>query len=163
MDRTKRERNRRGDDILKYTEAKEVELIAKNLISKNEYLKKQKADEAKIYYLFKMDDAPYKGKCSLATGKWKYLTSCDFIIEINKIDWVELDEKAREALVYHELCHITYKEKDGNLKWKVKDHDIEEFLMVAEIYKDWREELTQLKDNLNGVKRDGNEITDKKI
>lgn len=149
---------------MKYTEAKDVEEVAKKLISGSKYLKENKVDEAKIYYLFKMDDAPYKGKCSLASGKWKYLTSTDFVIEINKMDWEELDEMARKALVFHELCHITYKEdKAGNLKWKVKEHDIEEFLMVAEIYKDWREELTQLKDNLNGVKKLGNETTNKKI
>jgi len=128
-----------------YTEGKDIEEIAVQLIKDNELLKSNKADQCKIYYLFKNKQAAYLGKCSLAAGKWKYLTGANFVIEFVKPLWDDLDDNQKKAAVFHELLHIGFdeKEKDGKLeiKWGVVKHDIEEFGAVVKKYGAWHDAL----------------------
>jgi hypothetical protein len=50
----------------------------------------------------------------------------------------------REALVFHELCHIDYDaEKD---KFGTRDHDVEEFGRVVSKYGLWRDDTKMFVD-----------------
>lgn len=136
-----------------YMEAKDVEELAKQIIAGSKLLQDEHIGEPKVYYLFKNKNSCNMGKCSLATGKWKYLTACDYVIEINRKSWDELDENGRKALVMHELLHI-YKDvkvdEDGEetVKWRIRKHDVEEFNEVVKQYGAWEESIKILMDIL---------------
>ena len=97
------------------------------------------------------EKSSYLGKCSKATGKWRYLVDKDFVIEVFSGFWEPATQNQKEALLLHELCHIISEENDeGEITWKIKKHDLEEFNFVVEKYKDWRPELSEFKKCLNG-------------
>jgi hypothetical protein len=93
----------------------------------------------KIKYLMMFADrSSYLGKCSKAAGKWRHLTGIDYVVEVWATFWDSAEDDAKEALIYHELKHITSKvDSQGGLKWGIRKHDIEEFLDVAEKYGAW--------------------------
>ena len=124
-----------------YVENNEVEQIAEELIPHMEW-----RDTPEIKFLMLVaDKSIYAGKCSKATGKWKYLTDKDFIIEVWDGFWKTADTKAKEALVYHELKHIDFLEDEetGEIVWKLRRHDVEEFHDVVEKYGYWNEALKE--------------------
>ena len=102
------------------------------------------------YLKLAAEKCSYLGKCSLATGKWKYLIDKDFVVEVWGKWWDEATDVQKRALLYHELSHIGYKEKgDGEIVWKVKEHDVEEFQDVVKKYGPWLKSLEAFKENLN--------------
>lgn len=66
----------------------------------------------------------------------------DWILRLNGDAWDAADARRREALVHHELCHAapvvddngTQATEAGRLKWRVRRHDVEEFVSVVERY-----------------------------
>lgn len=48
-----------------------------------------------------------------------------YIMEIDDFTFSKIDEDAKEAVIYHELCHTFYDDEKG--KYKLIGHDIEEF------------------------------------
>jgi len=132
-----------------YADAPEVEQIAAKLIEK--YPELHECQEAKVKYLFKVaNKSDRMGNCGLATGKWKYLTDYDYVIEMWDKSWDGLSVHQREALTYHELRHIkkTVKEKDGEItvKWKTYKHTYELFLRELLHYGAWSPHYQELFD-----------------
>lgn len=82
----------------------------------------------------------------------------DFIIRINQVFWRAANSREREALVYHELCHIVQRtDSDGDLmfdddtgapKLALVTHDIEEFNAVAERYGAWMPDVVAFRQAL---------------
>lgn len=79
----------------------------------------------------------------------KQLHGYDGIILLNQEAWRAMSAEQRIALVHHELCHIEpvmdaatdeqLYDGHGNLRWRVRKHDLEEFREVVEahgLYKD---------------------------
>ena len=126
----------------KYFESEEIEAIAEKLIPSMAW---EDAPEIKFLIL----DSPrssYFGKCSKATGKWKHLTGMDYVVEVWDGFWKTATQIQKQALLYHELSHIDYKEdKDtGEITWKIKRHDVEEFFDVVKNYGIWDSKLKTL-------------------
>lgn len=69
--------------------------------------------------------------------------SFDVVIKLDFRQWCEMSDLAREALFYHELCHImAARDEAGELTgWGLRPHDIEEFADVLEKYGQWQPKL----------------------
>jgi predicted metallopeptidase len=133
--------------MIDYAEAEDVEIIAKRLYKKfNLWF-----DVPKIKYLFRESEkSTFNAQISKATGKWAYLTDYDYIIEVWTVFWESATDTQKQALLYHELSHVECKEDDdGDITWRIREHDIEEFINVIKEYGTWNESLTPLKDIIN--------------
>ena len=131
-----------------YNENQEVEQIAKELIPQMGW---EHLPDIKFLMLV-TEKNQYLGKCSKATGKWRYLVDKDYVIEVWEDYWSTATSEQKRALLYHELKHIDYGEEkdDGELVWKIRRHDIEEFNDVVSKYKLWRPELQEFQRCLGG-------------
>lgn len=124
--------------------AHEPESIAENLISEaHEHLA-----DARIAYLFTQAKPVSRGRLVLAKASRPsavaaYLSASakvgptDFVVVFSEPYWNELSEKARAALVDHELCHFGRDEGE----WVVYGHDLEEFASVIRRHGLWRPEV----------------------
>lgn len=112
----------------------EVVKIAEHVID----LYHEELKEARIGFLFR-DEAPVKdGRITLGAAKKvgdevKPYVNYDFLIWAAGDYWPRLDEKQKQALVDHELCHC------GLLAGKpaMRDHDINEFACILERHGVW--------------------------
>lgn len=115
-----------------FTESPEIAQIAANVI------KKEKLDvsRARISYLMVSPQIGKNvhGKCIKCNSELTYYADVDYIIEISKLTWDLLDEKARYLLVYHELLHIhiAYDEQKDDYKFLIRKHDIEDFREIVD-------------------------------
>jgi len=127
-----------------YEKSEEVEEIGKDII--NTLPIDENIKRTKIAYLFLLrEKSRFKGQIQRPGGAWQFLSDYDFVMLIHKPTWDTLNENQRKALVYHELLHITHTEsKDGKITWKLRRHDIEEFLDVVKEFGNWSEELETL-------------------
>lgn len=133
----------------KYIVAEEVA----NLVKEHDLLADDCSD-VRIRYLFNMDENWTKlGQCSLATGKWKHLTGLNYAIEINYTIWHKLDDTQKKALIAHELKHICFEpSKDGTeKKWKIRHHDVEEFIDVVKNFGCWSTDLKEMGEAIKGA------------
>ena len=103
--------------------------------------------EARIRYIWNMSDSMEQGGRKVGataeklTGKLKLFADADFIVTIHNGTWEAMDEKARCALLDHELCHCGPK-KDG--VWSFKSHDLEEFRDVVLRHGLWDQSLVEV-------------------
>jgi hypothetical protein len=66
----------------------------------------------------------------------------DFVITVNEEVWYQLSREERMALVDHELAHCFVDEdEDGNPKYTLIGHDIEEFWSIIRRHGPWREAI----------------------
>lgn len=120
----------------KYWESDDVQEIAAELIPKHH----PHLEKARIAYMF-LDKARKSGNfVVLGTARKtreidKKLHGFDFIIVIANDTWERLDGKKKTILVDHELSHCFYSlTKEGDIRWKVVDHDIKNFRAIIERY-----------------------------
>lgn len=127
-----------------YEKSEEVKEIAEDII--NTLPLDENIKQSKIAYLFLLrEKSRFKGQIQRPGGAWQFLSDYDFVMLIHKPTWDDLSENQRKALVYHELLHITHTEsKDGKITWKLRRHDVEEFLSVVKEFGNWSEELEVL-------------------
>ena len=73
------------------------------------------------------------GKATIAPEQWRLLSGCDLLIIINEAIWNVLGSKGRKVLLDHELSHFTPPATDkwGNLRWAMREHDLQEFSEVV--------------------------------
>jgi hypothetical protein len=129
-----------------YLYLEEIEKVA------NEVLPDLKLSEyPNIKYLeLDADSCKFMGKCSKASQKLKFLTDLDYIVEVWKVAWDSADHATKKALLYHELLHIDpMRKKDGSIMWGIRDHDVEEFLEVADKYGPWDHSLKTLMESID--------------
>jgi len=133
---------------MKYIDAPEVEAVAKEIINSLPLI--DGINEAKIKYLFLLKKhSEYAGKIQKPGGVWRFLSDYDYVVLVHKPSWDRFNERQRKALIYHELSHITYKtDKEEKKHWKLRKHDIEEFIDVIREFGAWNPELNQLKEIL---------------
>lgn len=67
----------------------------------------------------------------------------DFLIVLDREYWFSCDDREREILIYHEMCHCEHAtDSDGDLKFDddgfpvfcLRGHDVEEFIAVVGRY-----------------------------
>lgn len=126
----------------KYWEAPEVEEIAVELIPKyHSHLK-----DARIAYLFKKKPSKtgnfiILGQMMLTSDVQKKLHGYDFVMLIPYQTWEEMDDLHKKILVDHELCHADYwMKKNGETRWSLRRHDIQEFREIYQRYPNVLEE-----------------------
>lgn len=112
--------------------------MAKTLIRKYH----AEADGAAVAYLFKAKHTETNGKiklgsCSKQSPTNKMLHGWDFIIELAWDMWAMFEPWQREALLLHEICHISRDES----QWKIEPHNVEEFVKVIDCYGLWKPDL----------------------
>jgi hypothetical protein len=125
----------------KYWDAVEVQDIARRLMAEEGAF--AFPTNTMILYLF-VDKMKDWGQCSHCSEKIKFAGGYEFIIVINYTAWSVMDDRAREALVFHQLMHITFDPlKD---KYSLRDHDLEEFSRVVSRYGLWTENVKRFMD-----------------
>lgn len=114
--------------------------------------------DVRIDYVFRSETAKSNGKA--IWGKARKITGLNaflatpederpvdddidefFVIEIAEPVWAILSENERKALVDHELCHCTTEQKGGELKLKLRPHDLEEFVQIVRRHGLWRDDV----------------------
>jgi predicted metallopeptidase len=135
-----------------YQIAPEVEEIARDLIDKYH----PHLASVRIEYVFIGEPAKKRGmevwgRAKKVTGLNAWLTASlhskeklkepeeFFVLEIAKPIWDKLEEKARLALVDHELCHFDVDAETGKLA--LQPHDLEEFTIIVRRHGLWRPEV----------------------
>ncbi len=110
--------------------SEELKELAKQVLDKE----KLDVEEAKIGYLL-VDPYISKttvGRCIRANKELKFFSKFDYIIEMSKEVWEQLDDKTKYVLMFHELLHvfIEHDEKTGEVKFLLKDHDVKDFYTI---------------------------------
>jgi len=81
-------------------------------------------------------------QASKVTGKLHHYSRLDFLIEVNWTKWASLSPARRLALIDHELTHCSREETDdGETKYVLLPHDIEEFHSIVRRWGAWRPQL----------------------
>ncbi len=87
------------------------------------------------------------GSASIINDRLRAFVDGDFLIEICSQSWASLDEIGREALIFHELCHCSIKEKDdkqtGGTKFVLGTlpHEFEGFCDEYSFFGNWAGDL----------------------
>lgn len=129
----------------RYEPAESVEAIAKSLIPSHH----PELASARMSFLF-MDQTARKGgrelwgKSTKVSGRWTHLTELDFIIEVASPIWNDLTERQRQALVDHllECCAGEEDEKTAEMKWSIREPDVQEFSSILQRHHIWNDSLT---------------------
>lgn len=105
-----------------------------------------------------------KIKTLMRTGKWdKYGTiarvskkqvragiDADYILTLNADEWPKLNHKQRTALVHHELYHMAKRKTKTGVQWRLRHHDVEEFVEIVKRYGKWRQSLVEMAKAMKG-------------
>ena len=89
-------------------------------------------------------------------------TEAFFAIVISRPVWDRLLDQPREALVFHELCHLgVMRDEEGSVKSiSIIPHDLEEFEKVVHRYGLWRESVRTFLDAARS-EEDGREVAER--
>ena len=127
----------------KYWPADEArEIATKDIIPKFH----EELAEADIAYLF-VTDIKAKGKVCFAKMKKaseveRNFGDVDYVMIVNRVEWKGFSDDQRRALVDHELCHCLVETgEDGELKFKIRGHDLEEFKEIVERHGMWQPDI----------------------
>lgn len=127
-----------------YSDAETVEQIANGLIPNHH----PELGTARIQYVH-VSKAGSKngrelwGKARKVSGLWEWALEKDFVIEVALDKWNEMDASQRTALVDHllECCTGDEDEESGDMKWKIRDPEVQEFATVLERHGVWHSGL----------------------
>jgi hypothetical protein len=103
--------------------------------------------EAKICYLARTGKWEKRGKAvygsaEVVSKKHKHLTDFDFIITVGYRTWNVADDKCKLAIVDHQLSHCCKDvDKEGNPKYYIQDHSVEDFAGIVRRHGLWSAEL----------------------
>jgi hypothetical protein len=124
---------------------------------------------ARILYVFvseasKRNGKEVLGKVQKVSGVTEWAIEKDFMVIVAQDKWQELTDSQRTALVDHllERCVGEEDENTGDMKWKVRDPDVQEFSSILNRYGAWMEDLQNFvsvahKINLDGLMEEGEE------
>lgn len=83
-----------------------------------------------------------KSTATLVPTKYKLFFDVDFLIEVNREDWIEHDTEGRKALLNHLLCHCGYEE--GEAVSRKPDYEYKGFASTLKTYGAWNDQTRQL-------------------
>ena len=123
-----------------YKDAPEIQDAAAKLIDKHH----SHLVEARIKFMFRTGKWELRGrimygKAEKVSAKWKFLTEYDFVIVIGRDIWFANKPETREAILDHELTHCARGEDDkqGNPKWYMAPHSVEDFISIIRRHGLW--------------------------
>lgn len=140
-----------------YSTAESVEQIAQGLIPNLH----AELGTARMLYCF-VDKASVKGGIELL-GKVKKLSGFnewalekDFVIEVAGNRWNELTPKQQQALVDHllERCTGEEDEKSGEMKWMLREPEVQEFATILRRHGAWHPGLVSFVEIAQGIELD---------
>ena len=121
-----------------YEPSDELKALAEKVI------KEQKLDisPAKVEYLLVYPNVSktVAGRCIRTGRELKFYSDMDYLIEMSGDLWDALEDSVRYVLMQHEIMHIlpVENEKTGNMQYKLRAHDIEDFSkIIKEHGTDW--------------------------
>lgn len=85
-------------------------------------------------------------KAVKAPALWRDLGDFEVVIWANELAWVGMPQRAREALIAHELSHVGERTESGAVY--MLEHDIEEFAWVVRTYGQWHSGLEHFAEQL---------------
>lgn len=129
---------------MSFKKAHEVADVAEEIIKKHHPHLVDAIEKGLIGFYFKSGNNDWAGKAKKCTAFERFTTGCMLFVFIDNDAWKVFNEKQKEALVDHELCHFTrMKEEKFNPdtqkmefvwadaedpdNWKIREHDVEEF------------------------------------
>lgn len=103
---------------------------------------------ARMMYVF-VDQAAKKGgkelwgKAQKVSGIWEWVVEKDFVITVPADKWITLNEAQQTALVDHllERCTGEEDEKSGEITWKIREPDVQEFSNILQRHGAWHPDL----------------------
>lgn len=123
----------------KYYSNEEYAEIAQEVIDSHDDLNWLKVADVRIDYISclkqkKASGMDVFGECRLVKDIEKLYCPYDFLIIIYEkaIEHFSLDQL--KILIYHELLHIDVDDKDGEPKYSVNPHDVQDFRAVIDKY-----------------------------
>ncbi|SLK16582.1 MULTISPECIES: putative metallopeptidase [unclassified Paenibacillus] len=134
-----------------FTLSEEIDVVVKKLIEQEKDFKILSV--AKIVTRFRTGTWYTRGKLIYAKTKIlsmyeRFEMGAEVLILVNKRMWEHLTDQQKEALIFHELCHIEASvdkngsprnsPNDGRPVFRLCSHDLEEFKLVVEKYGLWR-------------------------
>lgn len=86
------------------------------------------------------------GKVRKVSGVWEWATEKDFLMEIALDQWNDMSDSQRTALVDHllERCMGEEDERNGEMKWSIREPDVQEFTTILERHGAWHSGLNGL-------------------
>ncbi len=126
-------------------DAPDVEKVAEEVISdKNIDLSMCEVSYIKVYPNISKTTV---GKCRVAGRREHFFSGADYIISMSGDIWDELGDERKYILTWHELEHIApeYSESRGEWNYKVKGHDVEDFIDIIEEHGvDWFNDMKDI-------------------
>ncbi|MET1174615.1 putative metallopeptidase [Paenibacillus amylolyticus] len=143
-----------------FTLSEEIDVVVKKLIEQEEDFKILSV--AKIVTRFRTGTWYTRGKLIYAKTKIlsmyeRFEMDAEILILVNKRMWEHLTDQQKEALIFHELCHVEASvdkngaprnsPNDGRPVFRLCSHDLEEFKLVVEKYGLWRPDAQEFMDS----------------
>lgn len=90
------------------------------------------------------------GRCIKASNQLKFFSEFDYIIELSGSLWDTLSQQQKYLLLYHEVLHIDISfDKDGEIKYLLKDHNVKDFREIISKYGiDWIEDISLINSSI---------------
>lgn len=130
-----------------YDFAESVKRVSEDLIRKHH----SELASARFMYIFrskssKKGGVPVPGKVRKLGGWTQFALEADFMMEIGLDMWNNMQANRREALIDHLLSHCIGEEDEqtGDMKWKIRPPDVQEFPEVAERHGAWTDALSDI-------------------
>ena len=140
-------------DRLPFTRAHEVADVAADLIDR--FPSFHHLREWRLDYWFETKLPKPRGGCttigkaSVDSDLVSARTGYDALVVVNQVWWLTASENARQALVYHELCHFqTDVDDTGGTTLRTVKHDLEMFVGEAAHFGDWRYGIREVAEQL---------------
>lgn len=76
------------------------------------------------------------GKCLRTGPELKMFSNADYLIEVSGMFWDQVGDEDRYTLLLHQLMHIMVilNTKDGETKYTVRQHDVQDFEYIISNY-----------------------------
>lgn len=127
-----------------YSLAESVQKLAEKLIAEQHpHLASAAFDFLYVDKEMKSKGRPLYGKVSCPGSLLKFYIEKDFVLEIGLPSWNELAYPQRVALIDHllERCHGEEDDKTGDMKYSLRDPDVQEFGTILHRHGAWNDTL----------------------
>jgi predicted metallopeptidase len=136
---------------LEYQRSDEVRDVAEMLLAKHPTL--DFIEQFAVTYLLRdvtgdLEDKEIDAiaKCHKVPAMYRDVFGPEVMIWVDARYWKVFNQPRREAVVLHELCHIS---QDDQGRLKLVKHDVEEFAMVVRQYGPWLPTIEHFGEQLN--------------
>lgn len=113
--------------------------IGQDLIDTEKILVDIRNSQATIVYLSSEHKKLESGKvifaqCEKISEKYKWGIPADFTITVFEPNCIGMTDDQIRILIFHELMHVGIEFKDGEEKYFIRPHDLEDFKYIIDTY-----------------------------